>query len=90
MSDTNYRNYQWQETRPGLWTREVDEVELAYHSFQKQWAGCGRSFFHMTGYVSLRIPISAGQDRQELDRQLDDALSKAWMSLRFHHPTIAS
>lgn len=90
MSATSYENFQWRETRPGLWSRDIDEVEMAYTSLQKQWAGSGRSFFHMTGHISLKVPVQANQDHQEAEHRVDTALSKAWIALRFHHPTIAS
>ena len=87
---TEYDNFKWRETENGLWTRDVDEVEMAYTSLYTRWRGSGRNFFHMTGHLSLKVPVQSFQDQQEIERGLDAAARKAWMVLRYQHPTIAS
>lgn len=86
----DYANFQWKETEKGVWTRNIDEIEMAYTSLYQQWRGSGRSFFHITGHISLKIPIQNEADRPGAERDLDAALAKAWMALRSRHPTIAS
>ena len=40
-------------------------------------------FFGITGHISLSIKSNAG-------REVDEALRKAWLTLRYNHPTLAS
>ncbi|KAG9251922.1 uncharacterized protein F5Z01DRAFT_752452 [Emericellopsis atlantica] len=86
----DYSRYEWQESSPDVWTREVDEVEFFYTSLARTWRGCGRMFFHMTGHLSVQVPVPPGRTQSEEGKRLEDALRKAWISLRFHHPTVAS
>ncbi|KAJ6442533.1 alkanesulfonate monooxygenase [Purpureocillium lavendulum] len=86
----DYDSLQWRETGRGVWTRDVDEVEMAYTALYRQWRGSGRSFFHITGHLSLKVRVEPGQDRQDVGRRFDVAISRAWTALRLQHPTIAS
>lgn len=86
----DYDRFQWREKETGVWVREIDECEMAYTAIQRYWRGNGRSFFHMTGHMILRVRVPDGQDRKEVEDKLDAALAKAWTTLRYHNPTIAS
>ncbi len=72
-----------------MWTRDVDEVEMAYTSLRNRWRGTGRSFFHMTGHLSLEASAPADGTKRP-SGALDAALRSAWVALRYHYPTIAS
>lgn len=46
-------------------------------------------FFGMTGHVSLSIQHTKGSSH-DADLEVDEALRKAWLALRYAHPTLAS
>lgn len=86
----DYTRFQWREAKPGVWNRAIDEGEYAYVAFAKQHQATGRSFFHMTGHLSLVVQ-SLGFESQDLAvKNLDEALRKAWRALRYCHPAIAA
>ncbi|KAL6854841.1 hypothetical protein ACO1O0_005968 [Amphichorda felina] len=86
----DYERFKWRETQPGRWVRDLDEPERAYTSLFKRFEGTGRSFFHMTGHLSLTMVIPEGQSRAQAEANLDQALKKAWIALRCQHPNLAS
>jgi hypothetical protein len=90
----DYSGYHWRQVEPEgkhhVWQRDTDEVEHMYTALARQYRGTGRSFFHITGALSLKIPSSHFASLDDADRALKDALSRAWVSLRKKHPTIAS
>ncbi|KAL1878096.1 hypothetical protein VTK73DRAFT_8057 [Phialemonium thermophilum] len=88
--EIDYRRFQWRDTGHGSWVRDADEAETFYAVMAEKWKGSGRSFFHMTGHLSLRVRVPESESRDSLEQRLDIALSKAWLALRFHHPLIAS
>lgn len=88
MTDTP--DFTWTSTSPGRWERDIDEAEQFYTSLAKAYEGTGRTFFAMTGFISLSIPIPASTPRDTAEKNLESALQKAWMQLRYDHPTIAS
>lgn len=47
-------------------------------------------FFGMTGHVSLSIKHPKGLSHDDADLEVDKALRKAWLALRYAHPTLAS
>lgn len=87
---SDYSRFEWREAEKGVWRREADEAELFYHSLSKHWAGTGRSFFHMTGHMVLQVPVQDEQSVDTVGEQLDAALQKAWVTLRYDHPCIAA
>lgn len=82
--------FSWKETRPGIWEREVDEVEQFYTSLAKAYEGSGRTFFAMTGHISFSVALPNGASQGETENRVEEALQKAWIHLRYDHPTIAS
>lgn len=90
MMATDYTRFQWRDTGYGEWVRELDEAELSYTSLQRIWRGSGHSFFHMTGHLTLEVPVDNDVDLLTIEKRVDSALAKAWLTLRYHHPTIAS
>ncbi|KAL2797244.1 hypothetical protein BJX66DRAFT_348879 [Aspergillus keveii] len=84
------KNFDWKATQPGRWERDVDEIEEFYTSLAKFFAGTGRVFFAMTGFISLSVPVESGSSLQETETKVEKALAKAWVRLRYDHPTIAS
>jgi hypothetical protein len=83
-------DFQWQEVRPGRWERGIDEVEQFYTSLAKSYQGSGRNFFAITGFVSFSVKTYGSVSQEKTARIVEDALQKAWVRLRFDHPTIAS
>jgi hypothetical protein len=84
------KQFVWKATQPGRWERDVDEIEEFYTSLAKYFAGTGRVFFAMTGFISLSVPVESGSSLQETEAKVEKALAKAWLCLRYDHPTIAS
>lgn len=80
---------QWHEAEPGVWTRDIDEIEEFYAAIAKQWEGSNRMYFALTGHLSLRLTVQQN-DRRATERRVDEALGKAWQALRHDHPGIAS
>ena len=86
----DYSRFEWRESEKGVWRRDCDEAELFYHSKFKEWEGTGRTFFYMTGHLVLIVNLNPGQRADKAGEQLDKALEKAWIALRYDHPCIAS
>ncbi|KAJ4114771.1 hypothetical protein NW768_011325 [Fusarium equiseti] len=82
---TSAKDYNWHQSQPGVWQRPLDELEQFYTSLAILYEGSGRMFFGITGHISLSIK-STNHD----EHQIDEALRKAWLALRYNHPTIAS
>ncbi|KAB8277467.1 hypothetical protein BDV30DRAFT_251632 [Aspergillus minisclerotigenes] len=80
----------WSETKPGRWERDVDEAEQFYTSLAKVYEGTGRTFFAMTGFISVSVPAEGGSSDHQTENRAVEALRKAWLRLRYDHPTIAS
>lgn len=83
-------DFEWKETSPGRWERDIDEAEQFYASLAKNYEGSGRTFFAMTGFISLSIDIPEDTTRPIIEERLIEALRRAWLALRYDHPTIAS
>lgn len=86
MTQPRYPEYTWQQTEPRYWERDIDEAERFYTCLAKSYEGSGRMFFAITGFVSISVEITecaAGHD-------IEGALRKAWLKLRYDCPTIAS
>ncbi|KAF4497182.1 hypothetical protein FAGAP_6641 [Fusarium agapanthi] len=87
---TTTRNYNWHQVNPGVWQRHIDEIEQFYSTMVVLYEGSGRMFFGMTGHVSLSIKNNRGLSQSDAELEVDKALRKAWLTLRYTHPTIAS
>lgn len=83
-------NLAWRQVSPGVWSRSIDEIEFFYAAMATLYEGSGRMFFGMTGHVSLTINTSQGTSQEEAEAQVDKALRKAWLALRYTHPTLAA
>lgn len=86
----DYAKFEWREAEKGVWRRAADEAELFYTSKVKLWEGSGRAFFYMTGHIVLQVSLSSDQSAETVGKELDEALEKAWITLRYYHPCIAS
>lgn len=105
-SSSDYPHLTWRQTAPvHRWERATDEAEAFYHSIAAQWAGSGRTFFGITGFASVSAAVSppggggGGDNRTQaapsddvvtIGRRLETALRRAWLAIRYDHPTIAS
>ncbi|EAW13657.1 uncharacterized protein ACLA_043770 [Aspergillus clavatus NRRL 1] len=87
MSSSDYR---WEEVSPGRWERDIDEVEQFYTSLAKAYEGSGRTYFAITGFISFSVETKDGVSAQDTAGRVEDALRKAWIHLRYDHPTIGS
>ncbi|KAF5709536.1 hypothetical protein FMUND_10025 [Fusarium mundagurra] len=87
---TTTRNYNWQQAKPGVWQRHIDEIEQFYSTMVVLYEGSGRMFFGITGHVSLSIKKTKGLSQDDAELEVDKALRKAWLALRHTHPTLAS
>ncbi|KAI1062256.1 hypothetical protein LB506_006426 [Fusarium annulatum] len=86
---TTTRDFQWHQAKRGVWQRHIDEIEQFYSTMVVLYEGSGRMFFGMTGHVSLSIQHTKGSSH-DTDLEVDEALRKAWLALRYAHPTLAS
>lgn len=82
MGSLDSCDYSWTQVRPGRWERDIDETEQFYTSLAKTYEGSGRCSFAITGYISFSALGG--------DLEVENALRKAWIGLRYDHPTIAS
>ncbi|KAI9035133.1 uncharacterized protein KD926_004484 [Aspergillus affinis] len=90
MTIPNYENLHWRETSPGRWERDIDEAEQFYTTMARVYEGSGRVFFAMTGHISLSVPVQKDSSHRETLDRVYGALRRAWLQLRYDHPTIAS
>ncbi|PYI04614.1 hypothetical protein BO78DRAFT_449233 [Aspergillus sclerotiicarbonarius CBS 121057] len=90
MGSSKSDYYYWREVRPGRWERNVDEAEQFYTSLAKAYEGTGRTFFAITGAISLAIQADGELSSQETGKRAIAALQSAWIRIRYDHPTIAS
>ena len=86
MPQSRYPQFTWQQTKPGHWEREIDEAERFYTCLAKSYEGSGRMYFVITGFVSVSVDITNGSSGHDVE----EALRKAWLKLRYKYPTIAS
>lgn len=82
----HYPQFDWQLVRKGHWEREIDEAERFYTCLAKSYEGSGRMFFAITGFVSVSVDSTNGTSGHDVE----EALRKAWLRLRYDHSTIAS
>lgn len=74
---------------PGRWEREIDEAERFYTALANNYKASGRMFFIITGFISVKTYTTGASSKENSDR-MHEALRKAWLRLRYDHPTIAS
>jgi hypothetical protein len=86
MPPSRYPQYTWQQTEPGHWEREIDEAERFYTCLAKSYEGSKRMYFAITGFVSISVDTVNGSNGHEVE----EALRKAWLKLRYDYPTLAS
>lgn len=79
----------WREAAPGIWQRDIDEIEKSYTALIRQYAGSGRMEFAITGHVTVSVSVENDSPADTASR-LEDALRVAWLWLRNDNPTIAS
>ncbi|KAL4800123.1 hypothetical protein BDV19DRAFT_171705 [Aspergillus venezuelensis] len=82
MGSMDTDNYSWTQVGPGRWERDIDEAEQFYTSLAKTYEGTGRCCFAITGYISFSV--------EGTEKDVEDALRKAWLRLRYETPTVAS
>ncbi|KAF5543134.1 hypothetical protein FMEXI_7150 [Fusarium mexicanum] len=87
---TTTQNYNWHQINPGVWQRHIDELEQFYSTMVVLYQGSGRMFFGITGHVSLSIKNTRGLSQSDAELEVDKALRKAWLALRYARPTLAS
>ncbi|KAF9769349.1 hypothetical protein IL306_013249 [Fusarium sp. DS 682] len=87
---TTTPNYDWQQVKPGVWQRHIDEIEQFYSTMVVLYEGSGRMFFGITGHVSLFVKSTKSLSLENAELEVDNALKKAWTALRYAHPTLAS
>jgi hypothetical protein len=86
MPQSCYPQFDWKQTKPGHWEREVDEAERFYTCLAQSYEGSGHMYFAITGFVSISVDTANGL----YGLQVEEALRKAWLKLRYDCPTIAS
>lgn len=84
------RNLDWKEVSPGRWERDLDEAEQFYTSLVNTYGGSGRTFFAMTGHLSLSVAVPEDTSHQTMEQRVIKVLQRVWLALRYDHPTIAS
>lgn len=80
----------WHETSPGVHERDVDELEMFYTSLAKTYEGMGRTYFAITAYIGISIPLPISVPTLQTEQRLETALRKAWKRLRYEYPTLAA
>ncbi|KAI1383852.1 uncharacterized protein F4822DRAFT_417837 [Hypoxylon trugodes] len=80
----------WQQLKPGIWGRDIDECERFYHLSARRDDGCypitGCASFSTTSSSSV---LTVGEDDGERHR-VEGALRNAWATLCYEHPTLRS
>ncbi|KAJ5612238.1 hypothetical protein N7510_005432 [Penicillium lagena] len=89
MESSPYQAFIWEQVKPGRWERDIDEIEQSYTTLARRFQGTGRTFFAMTAHVSFSVKKTQSSI-ENLELHVTNALQKAWLRLRYDHPTIAS
>ena len=80
----------WHETSSGQYEREIDESEQFYTSMAKIFEGTGHTYFAITAYTGVSIPIPPNEEISKMETRVMDALQYAWKRVRYDHPTLAA
>jgi hypothetical protein len=86
MLQSRYPQFTWRQTKPGHWEREIDEGERFYTCLARSYQGSGYMYFAITGFVSISVELRDGASEYDIE----EALRRAWLRLRYDCPTIAS
>lgn len=86
----DYQRFDWQETDPGKYEREIDEAEQFYASIAKTYEETGHTIFAITAGISLKVSRPVDMNISSFDKKIDDSLRSAWKKVRFDHPTLAA
>lgn len=91
----DYNRFQWrnaesQNDQSPIWQRDIDEVEYMYTALERQYRATGRSFFYVTGHLTLRIATANLPAIKASNQAFYNAMGRAWLALRTKHPAIAS
>lgn len=76
---------EWQPGPNGVWERHVDEIEIFYKCLAK-----GDRFHPVTATASFKTLSSGGVKDDEEAGRSEAALRKAWIALRWKHPSLGS
>ncbi|RTE84639.1 hypothetical protein BHE90_000760 [Fusarium euwallaceae] len=77
---------QWQVSPEGIWARDVDECERFYIRSSRKENGC----FPVSGYASFIVTPIDLMPAVDKESRVEEALKKAWITLRYQHPTLGS
>lgn len=80
----------WQETAPGKYERNVDELEQLYTTLAKMHEGTGHTFFAITACVTLKAPTSNSKSLPQLEAHIEKALRHSWKQMRYDYPTLTA
>ena len=85
LSQTGPLCFEWQSAPNGTWERDIDEAEIFYKRLAK-----GSRCHPVTAAASFvrRAPEAVKPDN--VTNQVEAALRKAWIALRWKHPTLGS
>ncbi|PSN59913.1 hypothetical protein BS50DRAFT_222230 [Corynespora cassiicola Philippines] len=89
MAEASHLKFEWKQNL-GIWERDIDEAENFYTCLSEAWKGSGRMFFAITGFLSISLEVPQSSMTDNVEAKLQAAFQKAWLRLRFDHPTIAS
>ncbi|RSL51074.1 hypothetical protein CEP54_011600 [Fusarium duplospermum] len=85
-SNTLLSRLQWQVSPEGTWARDVDECERFYITSTRKENGC----FPVSGCVSFTVTSVDLMPAVDKESRVEEALRKAWITLRYQHPTLGS
>ncbi|KAL4964909.1 uncharacterized protein BDV14DRAFT_200450 [Aspergillus stella-maris] len=93
---SSIQNWDWRETTPGTYKRALDECETFYRACMRPESSC----YPITGCASFTYlehlerssssESTKGRDALNSASAIEEAFRKAWFSLRFEHPSLAS
>ncbi|UPK92804.1 hypothetical protein LCI18_003739 [Fusarium solani-melongenae] len=86
VSNIPLSRLQWQESPEGTWARDVDECERFYITSSRKESGC----FPVSGCASFNVTPVDSMPTIDEENRVETALKKAWITLRYHHPTLGS
>ncbi|KAJ4255225.1 hypothetical protein NW757_004738, partial [Fusarium falciforme] len=77
---------QWQVSPESTWARDVDECEIFYITSSRKENGC----FPVSGCASFNVNLDDSMPTIDGENRVEAALKKAWITLRYQHPTLGS
>ncbi|ROT41156.1 hypothetical protein SODALDRAFT_113169 [Sodiomyces alkalinus F11] len=92
QNEAAYERFVWRQTEPGVWQRGVDELEYYYSSQLLAYQGATSKPLYLISHLVLQFdqPADSSVSSQDAEARANEALRKAWDTLRYNHPTIAS